>query len=49
MTVIEDNTRFPSINELSAYVSNHVFSLFCSEMESRYGTDPLLSFSSCSW
>lgn len=49
MTVIEDNTRCPSIDELSAYVANPVFTLFCSEMERRYRTVPLLSFSSCSW
>ena len=49
MTVVEDDTRCPSIDELSAYVANPVFSLFCNEMERRYGAAPLISFSSCSW
>lgn len=47
--IVENNTRCPSIDELSDYVSNPVFTLFCSEMERRYGTAPLFSFSSCSW
>lgn len=49
MTVVEDDTRCPSIDELSAYVANPVFSLFCNEMERRYGAAPLISFSSCIW
>ena len=49
MTLIEDSTRCPSVNELSAYVSNPVFTHFCSDMERRYGAAPLISFSSCSW
>lgn len=49
MTVVEDNTRCPSVDELSAYAANPVFSHFCSEMESRYDTAPLFSFSLCSW
>lgn len=47
--IVENNTRCPSIGELSDYVSNPVFIHFCSEMERRYGTVSLLSFSSCSW
>ena len=49
MTVIEDNTRCPSVDELSAYAANPVFPHFCSDMERRYGVAPLISFSSCSW
>lgn len=49
MIDLQDKNTCPTIEEISEYVRNPVFTLFCSEIKDTYKCNEKIEYSSCSW